>query len=74
MRREVFGDTVISYTKPATRLTGHMAGHDPAKAPRFVWPERLRKAKREIAAAANARAKASETTANDAGASENPDR
>ncbi|MCL4180393.1 MAG: hypothetical protein KJ072_21935 [Verrucomicrobia bacterium] len=39
--REVFGDTVLKYTKPTTRLTGHMAGYDPAKAPQFVWPEGL---------------------------------
>ena len=26
MCREVFGDTELKYTKPATRLTGHMAG------------------------------------------------
>lgn len=43
--REVFGDTVLKYTKPPTRLTGHMAGYDPAKAPTFVWPERLQAAK-----------------------------
>ncbi|MDZ4401020.1 hypothetical protein [Prosthecobacter sp.] len=43
--REVFGDTVLKYTKPQTRLTGHLAGYDPAKAPRFVWPERLMKAR-----------------------------
>ena len=48
MCHEVFGDTVIKYTKPATRLTGHMAGYDPTKAPTFVWPERLNKAKAEI--------------------------
>lgn len=46
--REVFGDTEIKYTKPATRITGHMAGYDPAKAPAFVWPERLLKVKAEI--------------------------
>jgi dipeptidyl-peptidase 4 len=46
--REVFGDTVLRYTKPATRLTGHLAGYDPATAPRFVWPERLRQAKATI--------------------------
>ena len=46
--REVFGDTELVYTKPATRLTGHLAGYDPAKAPTFVWPERLQKAKAEI--------------------------
>ena len=41
---EVFGDTELKYTKPATRLTGHMAGYDPAKALVFAWPERLVKA------------------------------
>ena len=50
--REVFGDTEITYTKPATRLTGHMEGYDPAKAPTFAWPERLKKAKAAIKAAA----------------------
>ena len=55
MCREVFGDTVLKYTKPATRLTGHLAGYDPAKAPAFVWPERLAKAKAEIRAKAQAR-------------------
>ena len=39
--REVFGDTVIRYTKPATRLRDHLAGYDPSKAPRFTWPDRL---------------------------------
>ena len=43
--REVFGDTVLKYTKPQTRLTGHLAGYDPAKAPKFVWPARLMKAR-----------------------------
>lgn len=43
--REVFGDTELKYTKPQTRLTGHLAGYDPAKAPRFVWPERLMQAR-----------------------------
>jgi hypothetical protein len=42
--REVFGDTELKYTKPATRLNGHMEGYDPAKAPSFQWPERLVKA------------------------------
>lgn len=46
--REVFGDTVLTYTKPATRLTDHMAGYDPSKAPAFEWPERLKKAKAQI--------------------------
>ncbi len=52
---EVYGDTVIRYTKPATRLTGHMAGYDPAKAPTFIWPERLLSAKAEIEANARER-------------------
>ena len=46
--REVFGDTELRYTKPVTRLQGHLKGYDPSKAPEFVWPERLRKAQDEI--------------------------
>jgi hypothetical protein len=53
--REVFGETEIRYTKPETRLTGHMVGYDPATAPRFVWPERLRKVNEEIVRQAEAR-------------------
>ena len=53
--REVFGETELKYTKPATRLTGHMAGYDPATAPTFVWPGRLAKVKAEIVAKAQAR-------------------
>jgi hypothetical protein len=53
---EVFGDTVLKYTKPRTRLTGHLAGYDPATAPSFVWPERLRAAQEEIHRAAKGRA------------------
>lgn len=48
MCREVFGETKLTYTKPATRLTGHLTGYDPSTAPTFVWPERLQKAKAEI--------------------------
>lgn len=51
---EVFGDTKLVYTKPTTRLTGHLAGYTPGTAPEFVWPERLdesRKAIRKKAAA-----------------------
>jgi len=55
MCREVFGDTVLKYTKPTTRLTGHMTGYDPAKAPKFEWPERLAKLKQEIRRQAQAR-------------------
>lgn len=56
--REIFGDTVIKYTKPATRLTGHMAGYDPAKAPTFVWPDRLKDVKADIKRKAQARSDA----------------
>jgi hypothetical protein len=55
--REVFGDTELTYTKPATRLTGHLEGYDPAQAPEFAWPERLAEAKRLIRANAEARGK-----------------
>ncbi len=39
--REVFGSDVVTYFKPASRLTGHLAGYNPITAPRFVWPVRL---------------------------------
>ncbi len=55
MCREVFGDTELKYTKPTTRLTGHMAGYDPAKAPKFEWPARLAAAKKQIKESAEAR-------------------
>lgn len=57
--REVFGDTKLRYTKPATRLNGHLSGYDPAKAPRFEWPERLNKAKEAIRRAAQRRSQES---------------
>lgn len=53
--KEVFGDTELKYTKPQTRLTGHLAGYDPSKAPKFVWPERLSSVKEEIRRQAKAR-------------------
>ncbi|MFN0068580.1 MAG: hypothetical protein ACKVYV_13195 [Limisphaerales bacterium] len=46
--REVFGDTELKYTKPTTRLTGHLEGYHPARAPTFEWPERLRHVRDEI--------------------------
>lgn len=46
--REVFGETELHYTKPATRLTGHLAGYDPSKAPTFAWPEPLQAARELI--------------------------
>lgn len=57
MCREVFGDTTLTYTKPTTRLTGHLAGYAPAEAPTFAWPERLTEAKRLIREQAEARGK-----------------
>ena len=57
MCREVFGETALKYSKPATRLTGHLLGYDPAKAPTFVWPERLANAKAEIREQAQSRDK-----------------
>jgi hypothetical protein len=53
--REVFGDIELKYTKPATRLTGHLAGYNPNDAPEFVWPPRLEEAKKQIREAAQAR-------------------
>ncbi|MFN5707967.1 MAG: hypothetical protein ACK56D_02015 [Planctomycetota bacterium] len=50
--REVFGDTKLVYTKPATRLSGHLAGYDPGTSPEFQWPERLQRAQEAIYAEA----------------------
>lgn len=61
--REVFADTQLRYTQPATRLHGHLAGYDPSSAPRFEWPERLKRARDEIRAKAQARDKAANNTA-----------
>ena len=55
--QEVFGDTKLRYTKPGTRLSGHLKGYQPNKAPRFVWPKRLNEAKRKIAEDARNRSK-----------------
>lgn len=55
--REVFGDTKLAYTKPATRLRDHLAGYDPQTAPKFEWPERLIKIGDEIRRDAEARGK-----------------
>ncbi len=40
--REVFGGEAMRYSRPATRLQGHLEGYDPSKSPTFAWPERLR--------------------------------
>ncbi len=53
--REVFGDTELRYTKPATRLNGHLTGYDPASTPTFEWPERLGDAREKIRQAAQQR-------------------
>lgn len=45
---EVFGDTELVYTKPATRLHGHLEGYHPSTAPTFVWPQELLDAKSAI--------------------------
>lgn len=45
--RELFGDTELKYTKPATRLRDHLAGYDPSTAPKFVWPERVLKSREQ---------------------------
>ncbi len=50
--KEVFGDTQLKYTKPATRLAGHLKGYDPREAPRFKWPARLAEARKAIHKAA----------------------
>ena len=55
---EVFGETKLVYTKPSTRLTGHLAGYDPATAPKFVWPKRLEAVIQEIKAKAQNRGRA----------------
>jgi hypothetical protein len=60
--REAFGDTKIAYTKPATRLHGHLAGYDPAQAPKFVWPARLEEARQRIRSQAVARSRAAESS------------
>ena len=45
---EVFGKTKLVYTKPTTRLKGHLARYDPTNSPSFRWPERLERMKQKI--------------------------
>jgi arylsulfatase A-like enzyme len=54
---EVFGDTELVYTKPTTRLSGHLTGYDPTTSPKFVWPKRLSEARKAIYEKAKARSK-----------------
>ena len=56
--REVFGDAELNYTKPATRLHGHLQGYDPKTAPTFRWPKRLDDARRRIHEKARKRSQA----------------
>ena len=56
--KEVFGDTKLAYTKPATRLHGHLQGYNPKKAPSFTWPKRLDKVRAKQKFDAEARSKA----------------
>lgn len=53
--KEVFGDTKLRYSKPTTRIAGHLSGYDPKDAPKFSWPERLKKAQQMIHEAASNR-------------------
>ncbi len=46
--QEAFGETELVYTKPGTRLQGHLEGYEPRKAPRFAWPARLKAAQKRI--------------------------
>jgi hypothetical protein len=55
MCEEVFGNTKLVYTKPATRLYGHLEGYDPSTAPKFEWAARLQDARDELVAKARAR-------------------
>jgi len=45
---EVFGETELVYSKPTTRLTDHLLGYDPSRAPTFAWPAHLEDVGREI--------------------------
>lgn len=53
--REVFGDTKLVYSKPTSRLHGHLEGYNPKSAPQFRWPDRLEKAHAAILADAQRR-------------------
>lgn len=64
---EVFGDTELVYTKPTTRLTGHLEGYDPSQAPKFEWPERLLAVKREIVEQARRRNREANAAESDPG-------
>ena len=52
---EVFGDTELKYTKPATRIRDHLVGFDPTTSPKFSWPPRLDNAQKAIRKSAEER-------------------
>jgi hypothetical protein len=54
---EIFGKTELIYTRPQTRLHGHLAGYNPGLAPTFEWPTRLDQARTEIRDKARKRSK-----------------
>jgi hypothetical protein len=53
--REVFGDTELKCTTPATRQLDHLAGYETATSRKFTWPERLTQVRAEIQQKAQAR-------------------
>jgi hypothetical protein len=53
--REVYGESAPTYTRPATRLSGHLDGYDPTAAPTFSWPPRLQQAHAKLREAAQQR-------------------
>jgi hypothetical protein len=48
---EVYGKTTLVYTKPTTRLHGHMKDYDPVTAPMFQWPKEIQARKNKDRAA-----------------------
>ncbi len=57
IRREVFGDTDLWYTKPPTLLDGHLAGYDPSDGTDIQLAGRLNDANVQIRRAAQRRNK-----------------
>mgnify|MGYP003663118402 CR=1 FL=1 len=54
---EVFGTTELVYTRPETRLEGHLAGYQPSQSPEFRWPDHLIKVQQKIRQEAKSRGK-----------------
>ncbi|MFN3194162.1 MAG: hypothetical protein ACE361_26875 [Aureliella sp.] len=59
---EVFGSTELEYTKPATRLKGHLYGFQPSTSPTFRWPARLRDSKKRILEEAQSRGRSKDSS------------